>query len=609
MNPPRQLRLWPGVLAVTLQWIIRFGLPAVVPESMLIGIAAEFLGALAVLVWWVFFSRAPRIERWGAVPLIILVSIAIRPILHPSVATGMMGMMFAMYAIPVICLALVLWAAATRNLSDGLRRATLAGAIALACGVFAFLRTDGITGGGHSQFAWRWSKTNEEELLARAKAEPSPAPVAAVKEAPVERTTPLSPPSPPPPSAHVEVAPKVKAVPPSVDSIKPATNAEWPGFRGPQRDSEVRGLRIKTDWAGSPPVQLWRREVGPGWSSFAVGDGLFYTQEQRGDFEVVACHKVSTGEPVWTHQDAARFWESNAGAGPRGTPTLSGGRVYTFGATGILNALDAATGSVLWTRNAASDTGAKLPDWGFASSPLVFNDTVIVAASGRLAAYDAVSGKPRWSGPDAGGSYSSPQLLTIGGVEQAVLLGHSGAISIDPRDGSVLWKHSWTGFPMLQPALVPDSGILITTATAGGGAGTRRLAIAHGPTGWNAEEMWTSTGLKPYFNDLVVHKGHAFGFDGGIFSCIDLKDGKRKWKGGRFGHGQMVLLPDQDLLFVLSEEGELALVAASPDQFNEVARFHAIEGKTWNHPALARDTVLVRNGQEMAAFRLTRADD
>ena len=139
----------------------------------------------------------------------------------------------------------------------------------------------------------------------------------------------------------------------------------------------------------------------------------------------------------------------------------------------------------------------------------------------------------------------------------------------------------------------------------GSATGTRRIAVTHGTNGWAIAERWTSRGLKPYYNDLVVHKGFAFGFDGSILACIDLKDGTRKWKGGRYGHGQIVLFSDQDVLLVLSEEGELALIGANPDNFTELARFAAIKGKTWNHPVLANSILLVRNDQEMAALQLS----
>ena len=305
---------------------------------------------------------------------------------------------------------------------------------------------------------------------------------------------------------------------------------------------------------------------------------LLYTQEQRGDDEIVSCYKVSTGEPVWRHRDAVRFYESNGGAGPRGTPTLSHGRVYTLGATGILNALDAGNGAVVWSRNAASDTGRKIPEWGIASSPLVVDDIVVVAVSGTLAAYDLATGKPRWVGPQHGGSYSSPQLVTIDGVAQILLLSAPGAVSVAPADGTLLWEYSWEGGAIVQPAFTADGGVLINAMSMMGGMATRRLAVAHGAGGWTAEERWTSNGLKPYYNDFVVHKGHAFGFDGNILACIDLEDGKRKWKGGRYGNGQLVLLADQDLLLVLSEDGELALVAATPDKFTELAR---VPGAQW----------------------------
>jgi outer membrane protein assembly factor BamB len=280
--------------------------------------------------------------------------------------------------------------------------------------------------------------------------------------------------------------------------------------------------------------------------------------------------------------------------------------VYAFGATGILNALDAADGALVWSRNVASDTNTPVPDWGFASSPVVIDDLVIVAADATLVAYDLATGHKRWVGPVHRGSYSSPHRTTIGGVEQVLLLGGSGVTSVAPDSGKVIWEHAWGGVAIVQPALTAD-GVVINTIAASGGLGTRRLTVGRGSGGWSVEERWTSTGLKPYFNDFVVHEGHAFGFDGSILASIDLQDGTRKWKGGRYGSGQLVLLPDQDLLLVLSEEGDLALVGATADQFSELARFPAIQGKTWNHPVLVRDVLLARNGEEMVAFRLSLA--
>jgi outer membrane protein assembly factor BamB len=433
-------------------------------------------------------------------------------------------------------------------------------------------RTGGMNGDGKADLHWRWTKTPEEILLAQANEEPA-----------------------------TSVAP----VPASATN---GTGSNWPGFRGPNRDGVAHGVLIETNWSQKPPVQLWRKPVGPGWSSFAVHDNLVYTQEQRGDSEVVSCYNLSTGEPVWRHRDATRFWESNAGAGPRGTPTLGNDRVYTFGATGIVNALDARTGSVIWTRNAASDTKTKTPTWGFASSPLVVGDVVIVATAGALAAYDVNNGNPRWLGPttDRGG-YSSPHLATIDGVAQVLLINGEGVTSVNPADGKVFWKYAWEGDSITQPALTADGDVLLGSGSGlGSEIGVRRLAVKQASGAWTTAERWTSAGLKPYFNDFVVHKDMAFGFDGNNLACIDLKTGAPKWKGDRYGHGQIVLLADQDLILVVSEDGNLALVKATGDQFAEVGRFKAIEGKTWNHPVLVGDTVLVRNDREMAAFKLSR---
>lgn len=592
-SPRKPLRLWPGVVTVILLLLLRFVIPKIWPDMLMVGVLAELGGAVFIVVWWVFFSRAAWLERLGAIALMVAAIFGSYRIVDRSIATGMMGMMLPVVTVPILCLAFVVWAVATSRLSDPIRRVTMVATILAATAGWALVRTNGMTADASSDFAWRWTPTAEQKLLAAPSEPPAPVPtIPAVLKAPEPVSASVVPKA-PAESVPVSVAPAVKSV---------STGADWPGFRGAHRDDVLTGVRIETDWSKAPPVQLWRRPVGPGWSSFAVRGDLIYTQEQRGAEEVVACYNLTTGKPVWKHADQARFWESNAGAGPRGTPAIHDGRVYSFGATGIVNVLDAGTGAVVWKRNGATDAGKKTPEWGFSSSPLVVGDIVIVAVSGKLAAYDLATGEPRWYGPDGGVSYSSPQLATWDGVPQIVSLSTSGAAGIALADGAQLWKHAWDGYPIVQPALTANGDVLISVTDS---SGVRRLAVSHGAAGWTAEPRWTSLALKPYFNDFVLHNGRAFGFDGAILSCIDLNDGKRIWKGGHYGHGQLLLLADQEVLLVLSEEGELALVSAAGDQFKELGRVPAIEGKTWNHPVVAGDIVLVRNDQEMAAFRLS----
>ena len=593
--PALRLRLWPGVVLAVLLLIAKLVAPLIVADATPIGVLAGPVLGLAIGIWWLFFSRVPRVERFGAIVLIVLAMFVTWRFLDASIATGMMGYMFPVFAIPIVALALVAWAAATRTLGQKARRVALVIVILVATGGWTLVRTGGFSGYIDHDFALRWTQTAEERLLARANDEPPAPPKAIPATAPAE--APAVAPAVEAPAAATSAA---VAVPPTV---LPA--AVWPGFRGPGRDGIVRGVTIETDWTKSPPTEIWRRPVGPGWGSFAVLGDVIYTQEQRGKDEVVSAYSLSTGKPVWRHHDPVRFWESNGGAGPRATPTVRDDRVYTLGATGLLNALDARTGAVIWSNNAAADTGAKLPEWGFSGSPLVVDDIVVVATGGVLAAYDARTGTRRWIGPQADEGYTSPQLATIGGVRQILLMSGTGLASVTPADGKPLWQHDWKGYPIVQPSLTPDHGILIA---ANESSGTRRLAVAHGANGWTAEERWTSNRLKPWFNDFVVHKGHAYGFDGTILACMDLGDGARKWKGGRYGGGQLVLLPDQDTLLVISEEGELALVSATPEGFKELARAPAIHGKTWNHPVIAGNLLLVRNGEEMAAFRLAAGD-
>ncbi len=559
----KKLRLWPGIIAAILLLIFKFIIPRIVPDSLAIAMFGGLLFGLIILVWWAFFSRAKGLDRLGVILLMIIAIILTRFFLHQSIAEAGMGLLFPILAMPFLTLAFVLCVVITSRLKLKIQRISIIIVVLLACSAWTLIRTGGINNDGASDFFWRWTKSPEEQMLDQIENEMM--------------------------GQLATIGTNIK-------------EADWPGFRGRNRDSIIHGIKIETDWTTSPPVELWHRPVGPGWSSFAVSGDLFFTQEQRGEDEVVSCYNIKTGKTVWLHKDATRFWESNAGAGPRGTPTLVNGRLYALGATGILNVLNAGDGSAIWARNVAEDTETKVPIWGFSSSPLVLEDMVIVAAAGSIIGYDLASGEPIWKKSAEGDCYSSPHLFDIDGVKQILLQNVKGVLSVLPTDGTLLWEHEWSGYPIVQPAMTSDGDLLISVDER---SGIRRIAVTQTDDEWTIEERWTSDRVKPYFNDSVIHKGFIYGFDGRSLACMDIENGERKWKGGRYGRGQFILLADQDLLLVISEKGKLALVKAIPDEFTELVQVPAIKGKTWNHPVLVDDILLVRNAAEMAAFQLS----
>jgi outer membrane protein assembly factor BamB len=505
--------------------------------------------------------------------------------------TGQERVYLSMAVVLGVLILLGLWL----TLFSALPRRTRVRALVIILAVFALaagtVRVRGVTGDLIPIFEWRWAAGPADRLdtlLPPVVDAPStvgstPAPVSAAPSAPV-------------PSEPAADRPR-KAIVPEHD---------YPQFLGPERNGTVPPIAIATDWATSPPKLVWRRRVGAGWSGFAVASGLAITQEQRGGREMVVAYDIADGSPRWSHGDDARYATTVAGEGPRATPTIDRGRVFTLGSTGILNALDLASGKRLWRRDIGVDNESPMPDWGRSSSPLTAGDLVIVGAgspNGRaLVAYDRDSGEPVWRAGSDVASYSSPQLATLAGVPQIVMMHHTMVFGHDPATGRVLWEHDWprTQPSVSQPVVLPGDRLLFS---AGYGIGSRLLQIAaDGAGGLRASLVWESTRMKAKFTNLVVHDGFVYGLDDGVLVCLDPATGERRWKGGRYGHGQVILTGG--LLIVQTEEGEVVLVEPRPDELRELTRVTVFGRKTWNPPALAGHFLLLRNDLEAALYEL-----
>jgi outer membrane protein assembly factor BamB len=382
---------------------------------------------------------------------------------------------------------------------------------------------------------------------------------------------------------------------------------DYPQFLGPRRNGTVDAVRLDPDWSDRPPRPLWRRSVGEGWSAFAVQGDLAVTQEQWGPRECVTARRLDDGELVWSHCDLARFENPIGGPGPRATPTLSGDRVYTLGGTGILNALELGTGRLIWSRRVVEENGSRPPVYGVSASPLLFDDLVVVIAGGSggrsLVAYDRRSGEPRWSGGNDPAAYSSPFLVDLAGRRQVVAFNQRNLVGHDADGGAVLWSFPWAGQSterVSQPVPLTGDRLFVSS---GYGVGGKLLRIEQGGAdGMTARMIWESRGLKAKFTNVVHRDGHLFGLDDGVLVCLRVEDGERKWKRGRYGHGQLILI--HDLLLIQAENGDVALVEASPEGHRELARLPVLGRKTWNHPALAGRHLLVRNDREAACLEL-----
>ena len=437
---PAGLRLWPAVVLVGLYWGFIFGYE-LVELSMFERFVSRFVALglllLCFLVWWLSNGRFTGKERLAALAALVLGGFVAALVGDPSA-----GKFLPIAAGPAVFTAWTLWLLAARIVcGSGVRLAGLCLSIWLVFGYYSLIRWEGLDGGQHSVFTWRWQPTAEQQFLAAHGAEK------------------------PPEAAEVENG----AASPIVLGA-----GDWPEFRGPHRDNQLSGLDLARDWQTQAPRQLWRKRIGPAWSSMIVVGDRFFTQEQRGASEAVVAYDAATGDEIWVHADPVRFFENLSGNGPRATPTFADGRIFTFGGTGLLNCLDAADGRLVWSRDVAHDSGAELPQWGYSNSPLVVGNVVVTYAGGDgeqgVLAYGADSGEPLWQAPAGKNSYSSPQLVTIDGARQLVMSSESGTSALDPATGQVLWQLASTASgpatPVIQPQTVGDGRLLVQVGAA-----------------------------------------------------------------------------------------------------------------------------------------------
>lgn len=480
--------------------------------------------------------------------------------------------------IGLINLAVYVWARAWSRLQPRTQFVTIGLLVAIQATLLSILRLDGFAGDGRVLFTWRWTSTPEKRLgdySSQAK----------------ER--------------------------PSLANFTEPSETDSPSFRGADRTGQYRIPELDLNWKDHPPRELWRHPVGRGWSSFAVVGEFCVTQEQRDASEAVVCYRLETGDEVWRHLDETRFEEVTSGPGPRATPTIHEGRVYTFGATGILNCIDGADGRLAWSRQIAKDSVPIL--FGYVSSPLVYGPNVLVTPGGQagsIVAVDRDTGEIAWSKGSSRAVYSSPQLLHTGREVQFLVFDAKCLSGHDAVTGNTRWTFRWGDdsderVNVCQPVMIHASAGIGRQAvqtnqlliSSGYGRGSALVSVAcNSSDEWTVNEVWRANTLKSKFSSVVVHGGHAFGLDDGILTCISLADGTRRWKQGRYGHGQLILV--NDMLLIQAESGRIVLVRANPEAFSEVAALDALSERTWNHPVVAGRHLLVRNDREAVCYLL-----
>lgn len=382
-----------------------------------------------------------------------------------------------------------------------------------------------------------------------------------------------------------------------------AAAGDWFQHRGPHRQGTNDEGGLLASWGNGQPREVWRRPLGAGYSAVAVAGGRLYTMAADGDQEVVLCLDPGSGEILWQTPVGASKASEMDDAGPRSTPAIVDGIVYTASSAALLVALSAEDGSMIWEQDLIEVGSA--PRFGYSVSPLVDGDQVIVEGgaseeSPGVYAFDRKTGALRWTALTGPAGYSSPIVAEIAGRRQYVFFRRVGAevVSLTP-EGDLLWRHPTNGLAIITtPIFLPPNRVFV--ASADDAFGGMVLEITENDGTFNTKEVWSERLMRNHFNTSVLVDGFLYGFDNGTLRCLDAADGAKRW--ARRGLGKGSLLAAGDLLFILADDGTLVLAKASPDGFEELGRTRAMEGRAWTAPSLAHGRLYLRDFDELVTY-------
>lgn len=377
---------------------------------------------------------------------------------------------------------------------------------------------------------------------------------------------------------------------------------DWAAWRGPNRDGISKEAGWLAKWPAAGLAKLWDAKVGVGFSSYAVSKGKLYTMGNVQEMDNVFCLDAETGKQLWNYEYACSSKDPNGYLGTRMTPTVDGNRVYTVSRQGHLFCLDADSGKVIWSKEFKKDFGGVVPTWGFAGSPWIEKDWVLVETGGQgasVVALNKATGEVVWKNGDDGAGYASIIAYDLGGERCFAQFSKDNIIGRKMKDGSEIWRHSWKtsyGVNAATPIIIGDEMFI----SSGYGFGCALLKIA--PNG--VTEVWRNKNMKNHVNSCVVLNGYIYGYDDNSLKCLDWKTGEVKWSNGSYGKGALMAADGKLILY--SDKAKLGLAEANPEKFTELANFQAIPftgGKeTWASPLLANGRIYVRNMESLAAY-------